>query len=659
MFLKLLSVYFWILFLGFCAMSLTRCEAVQLLSEPSHGASINQGGGDSKLLQLPFPAGMSMLCTQGAHGLHSHHNKSTEYGIDLDTSNFEDQEIYASVSGIAHVHTVEQTGSGFGTHLNIDRGDGTYVVHGHMKTIFVCDGCEVTAGQLIGFEGCTGSCTGDHVHLDLHSGDASLPAEKGVSIPATYLVTSGNTTMTIGSEEFVCGVGGDEPLGKSYTSALTVAYTHPDGTLVKTGHDAKVYVLSNGMRRWIADETVFKSLAYNFNQVVLVSDEELNCYADGGMISQPSLVDGVRDPNGVLWLVIGTQNAPDRFRAWVDPAAWESVLSSWGLPYNTVNPPQNVGWDHPYLVNWPKEPQLAEFRPGSILKEPSNSALYVASNHLALPIKDWPTYLMLGFLSRPIIYVSDGSVLAVETQMGDCASGLHCVSVDSVSLCGNNSLSLSDGDNTATYNMAGFHETEQATPPDSSEQGSQGGESSDPPPSSDQPSSSSTPAQPPASDPQVSSSVCPSGVPSCIVDADSNGVPESLLLSDSLWTATMAMHQNAYIYANGGCFDGLLGPNDLLTSVSGYYAINFSKFAVDCKSQLTLISSLTTDGQPLGSSMTNWLWWQNAAFCAQGSPLCNLMNNGQPWEEWLLCVSWNPKGGLTANGNGLTKNSQL
>ena len=107
----------------------------------------NQGGGEGAL-QMPFQSGRESICTQGAHGSHSHSSTSTEYDIDLDTDNYSDEEIYAPISGTAHVH-LDAT-SGFGYHVNIDLGNGTYIVLGHFANIFVGDGDEIAAGQLLG-----------------------------------------------------------------------------------------------------------------------------------------------------------------------------------------------------------------------------------------------------------------------------------------------------------------------------------------------------------------------------------------------------------------------------------------------------------------------------------------------------------------------------
>ena len=149
---------------------------------------------------------------------------------------------------------------------------------------------------------------------------------------------------------------------------------------------------------------------------------------------------------------------------------------------------------------------------------------------------------------------------------------------------------------------------------------------------------------------------CPGGGSLCIVDIDQNGIPETLLFADSLWTGVVITGKPAHVYGNGGCFDGVLDQNDIVSSVGGYYQVNFSKFGVDCHSELTLVSIVASDGNTPGSDTSLWLWWQDAALCAQGNTLCNLMQNGTPWEEWLVSVSWNPTTGLAPNGNGLTHN---
>lgn len=432
---------------------------------PFNKSNFDQGGGET-VLHIPLPLGISVLCTQGVGGSHSHKKKSTKNDLDFDTSNTKREEIYASVSGTVHVHTEAATGSGFGNHICIDIGGGYYVVIGHLDEILVCDGCEVAVGELIGIEGCTGNCTGDHVHIGLHKGDATLPAENGESVAATYYVqdASGNT-QTFDSDQFVCGTDGD---GKNYTSALSVANSHPDGTLVKTAHDAKVYVIANGELRWIKNENVFWSMGYSFDNLVIISDEELDCYALGVDIADAGFVKAIRDPIGQTWLLYGLSNQWNRYRIKVAETGWEAVLASFGLSHNVWNPPPAIEWTNSYLSNWPEKNGFAQFRNGTLIKEYDKSDVYVAEPNVVLPIKDWQTYLLLGFVERPIIEVSSGVVQTVQKIVGDCNGGFYCISSEIVTECAHPMLvapnepyiDQDDTGETPEFTAAGYQEEE-------------------------------------------------------------------------------------------------------------------------------------------------------------------------------------------------------
>jgi murein DD-endopeptidase MepM/ murein hydrolase activator NlpD len=72
--------------------------------------------------------------------------------------------IYASRDGV-----VEYTGwkAGFGRVVFVDHGNGLVTVYGHASKLLVRAGEKVKKGQLIANVGCTGRCTGAHLHFEV------------------------------------------------------------------------------------------------------------------------------------------------------------------------------------------------------------------------------------------------------------------------------------------------------------------------------------------------------------------------------------------------------------------------------------------------------------------------------------------------------------
>jgi septal ring factor EnvC (AmiA/AmiB activator) len=56
---------------------------------------------------------------------------------------------------------------GYGNAIIIDHGGQTSSVYGHLSQIFVAEGQDVQRGQAIGAIGCTGRCTGPHLHFEV------------------------------------------------------------------------------------------------------------------------------------------------------------------------------------------------------------------------------------------------------------------------------------------------------------------------------------------------------------------------------------------------------------------------------------------------------------------------------------------------------------
>jgi murein DD-endopeptidase MepM/ murein hydrolase activator NlpD len=57
--------------------------------------------------------------------------------------------------------------SGYGNLEMIDHGGGIATLYGHESRVLAPCGAEVAQGQIIGYSGCTGFCTGPHVHFEV------------------------------------------------------------------------------------------------------------------------------------------------------------------------------------------------------------------------------------------------------------------------------------------------------------------------------------------------------------------------------------------------------------------------------------------------------------------------------------------------------------
>jgi murein DD-endopeptidase MepM/ murein hydrolase activator NlpD len=87
--------------------------------------------------------------------------------LGIDVGILSSLEVSAAASG-----TVTASGwlagyEGYGHVVEIDGGSGWSVLYAHLSSSSVTPGQWVAAGEPIGVAGCTGSCTGTHLHFEL------------------------------------------------------------------------------------------------------------------------------------------------------------------------------------------------------------------------------------------------------------------------------------------------------------------------------------------------------------------------------------------------------------------------------------------------------------------------------------------------------------
>jgi murein DD-endopeptidase MepM/ murein hydrolase activator NlpD len=99
--------------------------------------------------------------------------KKLHTGIDIGVSY--GTPIHAAASGIV---ILAQKYGGYGNATVIDHGGGLSTLYGHQSKIAVKVGQEVTVGQVIGYVGCTGYCTGPHLHFETRENGAPVDPMK-------------------------------------------------------------------------------------------------------------------------------------------------------------------------------------------------------------------------------------------------------------------------------------------------------------------------------------------------------------------------------------------------------------------------------------------------------------------------------------------------
>lgn len=67
--------------------------------------------------------------------------------------------------------------SAYGNYVLVAHYDGYVSLYAHLKTVYVQVGMAVDEDTVLGVEGATGNVTGRHLHIEVHKGEYSYPAQ--------------------------------------------------------------------------------------------------------------------------------------------------------------------------------------------------------------------------------------------------------------------------------------------------------------------------------------------------------------------------------------------------------------------------------------------------------------------------------------------------
>ena len=125
-------------------------------------AAAQQSGGEAPgALRMPVNGWISSYYGWRVHPIFGTRRMHT--GIDL--AAIGGSPIYAAEAGTVIIAGLR---GGYGNAVVIDHGGGLSTLYAHQSRLTVSVGEEVAAGERIGFVGCTGYCTGDHLHFEVH-----------------------------------------------------------------------------------------------------------------------------------------------------------------------------------------------------------------------------------------------------------------------------------------------------------------------------------------------------------------------------------------------------------------------------------------------------------------------------------------------------------
>jgi murein DD-endopeptidase MepM/ murein hydrolase activator NlpD len=137
-------------------------DATPLPAPASIGSASTSTGGTTTTVRAPAAAPSALVWPVPAGSISQYYHAGH---LALDIAAPYGAQVSAAQAGV--VTSAGWRGNGGGYVISIDHGNGMITVYNHLGSMWVSAGQAVAAGQGIGGVGCTGMCTGPHVHFEV------------------------------------------------------------------------------------------------------------------------------------------------------------------------------------------------------------------------------------------------------------------------------------------------------------------------------------------------------------------------------------------------------------------------------------------------------------------------------------------------------------
>ncbi|MFZ3062515.1 MAG: S8 family peptidase, partial [Actinomycetota bacterium] len=203
--------------------------------------------------------------------------------------------------------------------------------------------------------------------------------------------------------------GKDNYYGYGRINALKALFSvHPNGALVKTASDTRVYLLEGGSKRWITSPASFESNGFRWDRIVTVSDGEVAGYPTGADLrSRPgTLIRASGDP--AVYAV--DLSGPSYIKRWITSATiFEALGYRWEDIY-VISGSEIATYTDGGLVS-----DSNTHRNGTLIKSPTDPHVYLLEGASKRWIASPASFESNGFRWDRIVTVSDAEIAGYPT----------------------------------------------------------------------------------------------------------------------------------------------------------------------------------------------------------------------------------------------------